>query len=60
VGKKYTVARNRCNCHPETCCCDPWVILDPNGKRFTTVFDEKTAHTIANAMNEKRKERGSV
>lgn len=25
---RYVLQRNHCNCHPETCCCDPYKVVD--------------------------------
>ena len=46
----YTIAENKCSCHPETCCCDPWVILK-DGEKFVSVFDKDKAQIIVNALN---------
>lgn len=47
----YTVGRNHCDCHPETCCCDPWAIFGRGGKKHSTHFARSTADEIAAALN---------
>ncbi len=47
----YEVKRNWCNCHPETCCCNDWVLKDPTGKKVTTFFNREDAITLANKLN---------
>ena len=48
---KYKVERNHCNCHPETCCCRPYRIVDSNGEVFTTENDLYKAEKIAEALS---------
>ena len=52
----YKLSYNYCNCHPETCCCDPYVILDPNGNVYTTISNKKTGQEIVFDNIEKTKE----
>ena len=28
---RYTCKPNRCDCHPETCCCSDYIVLTPDG-----------------------------
>lgn len=49
--KTYSVKMNRCSCHPETCCCDDWVVVDSNGERFGTYFRETDAKETAVYLN---------
>jgi len=46
----YTIDKNKCNCHPETCCCNSWMILK-DGKKFITIQDKNKAQTIIDALN---------
>ena len=48
---KYLVEVNRCNCHPETCCCNDWVLYDPDGEKITTFFHKKDAEKLADTLN---------
>lgn len=49
---KYKVVRNdRCTCHPETCCCDEYAVVDLTGKKITTVFDEVTGAQLIYLLN---------
>ena len=48
---KYKVERNRCGCHPETCCCDDYAVIDPLGGKYVTTNDKNIANQIVVAMN---------
>jgi hypothetical protein len=48
---KYTIEVNRCGCHPESCCCDDYVILDPEGEEFVTVYKRADGDLIVEALN---------
>ena len=50
---QYTAERNRCNFHPESCCCNPWRVMKPDGTRHSTYYDRDDADLIADALNEK-------
>lgn len=39
---KFTYKRSRCDCHPETCSCNDYVIL-MDGEKLVTVFNEDAA-----------------
>lgn len=47
----YTVKINYCTCHPETCCCNKWVVIDTNGEKHSTYFHKNTAQEVAEALN---------
>lgn len=49
----YHVRGNRCNCHPETCCCNDWVVHGPNGERHSSHYQYEVAELVAEALNEK-------
>ncbi len=40
---KWVVKPNRCNCHPETCCCDDWAVYSPSGEKELTFFNKHHA-----------------
>lgn len=50
----YAVDRNYCNCHPETCSCNDWVI-NHNGKKHSTYSSLEVAKEVANALNAQRR-----
>ena len=50
----YKLSYNYCNCHPETCCCDPYVILDDNGEVYTTIFNKTIGQEIVDLKNENK------
>lgn len=49
----YSVQPNRCTCHPETCCCDPWAVQDRHAKKHSTHYEKATAQLVADALNGK-------
>lgn len=53
---RYTVDVNRCNCHPETCCCDPWRVVDSNNKLFSTFYSKDVAKITADLLNRDKDE----
>lgn len=48
---KYVVQQNFCNCHPETCCCNDWVVVGPEG-RVGTWYRHEDAQRVADHYNE--------
>lgn len=48
---KYHVVSNYCGCHPETCCCNDWVLNDKKGERVTTFFNKSDAQETAEKLN---------
>ena len=50
--KKATVVRNNCDCHPETCCCNDWLVLDKQGVKIDTFYAKESAVRVANTLNE--------
>jgi hypothetical protein len=50
--KEFTVGRNRCNCHPETCGCDDWAVFTPKGKKWETFYNKENADEIVKLINE--------
>jgi len=52
MTEQYTVARNRCNCHPETCSCNPWVVLNPEGMVvMPPSYSKEWAERVKDAFN---------
>ncbi len=49
--KIYHVRPNRCDCHPETCCCNDWVVYDGNGERDLDFFRKSDAQEWADTKN---------
>jgi len=49
--KKATVVVNHCNCHPETCCCNDWLVLDKRGTKVDTFYAKESADRVANTLN---------
>jgi uncharacterized small protein (DUF1192 family) len=46
----YKVKRNRCDCHPETCSCAPWVVFK-DGERILSLMDKDMAEDVAETLN---------
>lgn len=47
----WSVEPNYCDCHPETCCCNPWVLLTPESIKHSSYFKKSEALEVAEAMN---------
>lgn len=43
----YRVQRNSCDCHPETCCCNPWAVHAPGGEKVDTFYSQSDAKNRA-------------
>lgn len=48
---EYEVRSNTCNCHPETCCCDPWAVFH-NDEKHSTHFRKEAAEQLAELLNQ--------
>lgn len=46
----YKAELNRCQCHPETCCCKDYKVEGPEGK--VTFYDKPQAEHYARMLNE--------
>jgi len=49
----YKVSSGHYMCHPETCTCDNWQIIDPNGKRYTSGDNKKALQEECDRLNAK-------
>lgn len=47
---RWSLRKNTCRCHPETCNCNDWAIY-LNESKFCTVFDRFKAEMIVNKLN---------
>lgn len=47
---EFKVVPNNCECHPETCCCNPWKIVDQTGKIYATAFWQYEAQTMLDQL----------
>lgn len=56
---KHTVERNRCDCHPETCACNPWRVVKGE-ERIATLYDHGGAEQLAQALNERDRYAGAL
>ncbi|MGD9275891.1 MAG: hypothetical protein PVJ67_01840 [Candidatus Pacearchaeota archaeon] len=50
TNEKYTLGKNSCDCHPETCHCADYAIYE-EGKKYIPVFDRPKGEHIVNALN---------
>lgn len=48
---EYTYEDNPCECHPETCACNPFKIVDREGNKISTAFDENQAKKVVEILN---------
>jgi hypothetical protein len=48
---EYSYEVNRCECHPETCGCNPFKIVDREGNKISTAFDENQAKKVVEILN---------
>lgn len=49
---KYRVEYNHCNCHPETCCCNPYKVVNTTtGEGVATFYLEADAQKLCNLLN---------
>jgi hypothetical protein len=48
---EYRLESNDCNCHPETCVCNPFKIVDREGNKITTAFSKQQAEKVLEIMN---------
>ncbi len=48
---EYRYEENSCTCHPETCGCNPFKIVDREGNKITTAYTEKQAKEVLEIMN---------
>jgi hypothetical protein len=46
----HEVQPNTCQCHPETCSCNDWVIVR-DGKRHSTYFHRHVADEVCASLN---------
>ncbi len=49
--RMYKVEINRCNCHPETCACNDYKVVDENGKKVSSHFHRDDAENLCNVVN---------
>lgn len=47
----YSAAKRRCSCHPETCCCDTYVVIDQNDRLVVSTNDRDNALMVAEGLN---------
>lgn len=52
---EFKVVPNRCNCHPETCCCNPWAVVDQAGNVYATAYHQDKAQNMIDVLTGKVK-----
>jgi hypothetical protein len=50
-SKRYTHGPTRCDCHPETCCCQDWAVYNPEGRKHSTYNSEESAAAMAEILS---------
>lgn len=48
----YKVVPNWCNCHPETCCCNSWKIVNENDEKHSTHYSKDKAELFTTLLNQ--------
>lgn len=48
---QYTIRHTQCDCHPQTCCCNPFEIVKRDGSSLVKLYREEIAIEIAIALN---------
>lgn len=48
---RYSVEVNHCKCHPETCCCNDWRVVNTDGDKISTHFYREDAERVAAMLN---------
>lgn len=48
---EYKYELNHCQCHPETCGCNPFKIVDREGNKVGSAFTEKQAIAVLDILN---------
>lgn len=47
---EYKVEYNYCDCHPETCCCNKWKVLDTEGQLVATFYEKEDALKLRDTL----------
>lgn len=56
MGQKYkVVSKGYCGCHPETCCCDPWRVIDSDGDVIATYYNRQVAEKLISILEKEGK-----
>jgi hypothetical protein len=56
MSKKFKVKPNHCKCHPETCGCNPWIILYPDGAKYETFWCKSEAEKTCEILNKEQEQ----
>lgn len=49
---RYEVKRMRCECHPETCCCNPYGVIDKETLEIlSTHYTREAADSLCKLLN---------
>ena len=52
MKSRFVLKDNVCNCHPETCCCNPYVIMDLiESLKIGTYYCKIVAERVLNHLN---------
>lgn len=51
--ERYKIKGNNCRCHPETCCCDPYLVVDTqkNDERVASFYKLPDAENLLKHLN---------
>lgn len=50
---EFKVVPNRCDCHPETCACNPWAVVDQTGKKYASSYHKQLAEKMIETLTGK-------
>lgn len=50
---QFEVIENSCRCHPETCCCDDYKIVDEKGNQYASGMDKDKLQDLVDQANGK-------
>lgn len=52
MSDTHEVRYNYCDCHPETCCCNPWALFyKVTGKKIATFYNKSDADSLREELN---------
>lgn len=50
MNQQYQIKPVICDCHAETCCCDPWKVVDSKDKVVATFYRREDAANLLNLL----------
>lgn len=50
---KYKTEHNGCRCHPETCCCAPFKLVNEQEETLATFYNKEDAQKLIDLLEKK-------